>query len=203
MMNTAKTRLIALPLFLAAMPLGADDTRQNIENVMKKSLEYVDKGNFVKAMNELDWAKKDIEKLHVAKLLTYLNDELGGFTGAPVQSSGAMGIMAIARDYRKDDIRVKVTITSTGAAQGGLAAFGRMAAMMQRGNPNVETFRVGEQTATLESKASRVNLNVFLEAGPMLGLEMRGSQDAQILKDVLADIPVEKMNSYLKGEGGS
>ncbi len=35
----------------------------------------------------------------------------------------------------------------------------------------------------------------------MLGLELRGSEDAQILKDVVADIPVEEMNTYLKGGG--
>lgn len=185
--------------FLAPISVGAEEIVDNVEKTFDKAMEYIKKGNFVKAKKELAWAQKDIDKLHTKRLLTYLKDELAGLSGKPVTTSAVLGMLAIQREYVKGDIRVKVSLTSVGT--GGLGAIGRMATMFGQGNPNVENFRVGDHSGTLETARGRLTMTIYLEAGPILKLEMRGSEDKNLLQDMRKDIPLDELNKYLKGDG--
>ncbi|HEC12618.1 MAG TPA: hypothetical protein ENI80_05130 [Acidiferrobacteraceae bacterium] len=186
-------------IFSMQTRLSADtNTVKNVKKAFDKAMEYVEKGNYVKANKELDWAKKDIDKLHIQRLLTYLKDELAGFKGKPVKSTAVLGMMAVERDYKKGNTTVKVSITTVGA---GLGAFSQIATMAQRSNPNAESFRVGDHTGIIEAQSGRTAMTVFLEAGPFLKLEMRGAGEKKILYDMLGEISVDELNKYLKGEG--
>ena len=44
-------------------------------------------------------------------------------------------------------------------------------------------------------------MTIYLEAGPILKLEMRGSEDKNLLQDMCKDIPLDERNKYLKGDG--
>lgn len=100
-------------IFSVQTRLDADtNTVKNVKKAFDKAMEYVEKGNYVKASKEVDWAKKDIDKLHIQRLLTYLKDELAGFKGKPVKSTAVLGMVAVERDYKKDSTTVKVSITT-------------------------------------------------------------------------------------------
>ncbi|NOZ10492.1 MAG: hypothetical protein GXP09_05590 [Gammaproteobacteria bacterium] len=188
---------VVLVFSMQARSIAGEKTVDDIKKAFDKAMEYVEKGNYVKASKEVEWAKKDIDKLHTQRLLTYLKDELAGFKGKPVKSTAVLGMVAVERDYKKGSTTVKVSITTAGA---GLGAFSQMAAMAQRGNPNAESFRVGDHTGIIEAQRGRTAMTVFLEAGPFLKLEMRGASDKKILHDMLGEMSIDKLNKYLKGD---
>jgi len=167
--------------------------------------EYVKASNYPKALDELSWARKEIEKLHTAKLQTFLPDELAGFTGQKVEANTMLGLSNIQRRYTKGSLNVTVSITGAGgggaaSGLGGLAAFGRMAAMMG-GEAGQETFRINGRTATLavSEKGGGSELTVFLDSGSFLKIEMSKGKDAEALKAMAGAMDLDGLDKYLRG----
>ena len=193
-----KSMLLMISILLLSTPAFAED----INNIFKKVNEYVAAENYPKAIEELGWAKKEVEKLHVEKLKTFLPDELQGLKGDQVKAQTALGIMSVERNYKNGDERVKLSIAGGGAAMGGLAAFGRMAAMMQgTGNAGMDTFRIDGRTAMLEVKEAqnKADLTVTLDSGMILKLEMRNKADGEKLRKMAESLKIADIDSYLKG----
>lgn len=189
---------VVLTFAMQARSIADDKTVDNVKKAFDKAMEYIEKGNYVKASKEVEWARKDIDKLHTQRLLTYLKDELAGLKGKPIKSTAILGMVSVERDYTKGSTNVKVAITTAGA---GIGALSQIAAMAQRSNPNAENFRVGDHTGLIEVQRGRTSMTVLLEAGPFLKLEMRGASDKKILHDMLNEISIDELNKYLKGDG--
>lgn len=193
-------------LFAAACALvflintaGAEDINENF----KKVNEYIAAENFPKALEELSWARKEIESMHTKKLNSFFPDKLGEFVGQPIKAQSAMGFTSVERKYKKGNESLNLTLTGgSGQAAGGMggfAAMGRMAAMMGGGAPGQETFRLKGRTAMLETKNNRANLTIFLDSGSMLKLEQRNSADANALRTLAEQLPLDQIDAYLKG----
>lgn len=177
---------------------------EELDTIFGRVNEFVKAANYAKALNELEWARKEIEKKHSAKLLSFFPDTLAGFSGAKAEISSVLGISNIERKYQKGAQSVRVSLTGSsgapGAGLGGLAAFGRMAAMMG-GEAGQETIRIAGRTATLsaEQGASGAELTVFLDSGSMLKFEMSGGSDAETLKAMANAVNLDGLDKYLKG----
>lgn len=197
--NVVRMLLCMLPLFgLSSREAMADD----LSAIFKKVGEYVEAKNYPKALEELTWARKEIEKMNMKQMENLLPDSVAGFTGAKVVSNSAMGFTNLEREYSKDSISVKASLTGgSGAGLGaGMAGFGQMAAMM--GNmPGQDTVRIDGRTALLESNDSSktASLSVFLESGSILKLDMEGSSDGSTLKTFAEALKVGEIDKYLKG----
>lgn len=180
---------------------------EELDAIFKRVNEMVTAKNYSKALDELSWAKKEIEKLHTVQLQTFLPEKLGGYTGEKVQSNSALGFMEMSRVYKKagDEASVVVALTggaagSGGAGLGGLAALGQMAAMMgqQQGQ---DTVRVAGRTAQLQvdEDNKRAELVVFLNSGSLLKLEMQNAAKGDILKSMAEELKINDLDNYLKG----
>ncbi len=195
-----KLLVISMLLCVAAPNALAED----INNIFKKVNELVAQENYPKAMEELSWANKELQKMHFAKLETLLPSEIAGFTGEKVEAQSAMGMSTIKRVYKKGSEKIELNITGTSlggatGAAGGLAALGRMGAMM--GNqPGVDTFRVDGRTATLKNQRNRAELTLFMESGGMLQLRQNNAKDeGATLKTIVEGVGIANLDSYLKG----
>jgi hypothetical protein len=194
-------RVIALGLvgLTMAAPVLAEDLKTILDKVMVLEKE----GNYQKALDELGWAKKELEKKNSEQLVKLFPDELGGLKGEKAEVNSALGFTNIERNYSNDTTEVKVSITGTGGAAGGLgglAAFGQMAAMMgaQSGQ---DVFRIDGMTASMEGEGSNSKLSVFLSGGSILIFDMVRGKDASILKKMAETIGVSKIDNKLKGVG--
>ena len=199
---------ISTLLCAAALASAAADSvlAEDIQTIFKKVEELSASENYPKAIEELGWAKKELEKKHLAKLQTMLPEQIAGYKGQKVKSSSAIGFTSVERDYKKGSERIKLTITGgaigAGAGAGGLAALGRIGAMM--GNqPGTDTFRLNGKTANLKVQNKRAEVSVFLESGAILKLEQRKVEDdGKELRTAAENLPVTEIDNYLKGNGG-
>lgn len=198
-----KIALSCLGLIFFTQTILAEDLNQ----IFKKVNELIASKNYPKALEELGWAKKEIEKQHLNQLRSYLPDELAGFSGQKFESNSALGFTAIERTYQKsgDPAQIKVSLSGgsggTEAAFGNLAALGKMAAMMG-GEGGQETIRVAGRTATLKADegSNSAELTVFLDSGSVLKFEMDNGSKVETLKSLAEAVKINDLDTYLKGQ---
>lgn len=190
-----KTALITLCIALGSNVAFADDLKSMLAKVEQLSTE----GNYAKALEELNWAKKDLEQNYLKKLTSYLPDTINEMTGAKPEFNSAMGFTNVSRQYSQGGNSVKVEIQggSAGGAQaglGGLAALGQMAAMFGQQNGQA-TMRIDGRTANLNEDNGE--LTVFLEGGSMLNIhKTSGTVD---LKSIAEGLKLDDIEKYMKG----
>jgi len=179
---------------------------EDLDAIFKKVQEMVNVKNYPKAIEELAWANKEIEKLHSQRIQTFLPDELSGYKGEKAQTNAALGILSLERNYKKGASEIRVSLTggqggSAGGALGGLAAFGRMAAMMGNG-AGQDTFRISGRTAAMQiNEGAGGELSVFLESGSVLKFETNDSAAVPALKAFAEALKVTELDGYLRGQG--
>jgi hypothetical protein len=159
---------------------------EDLATILKRVQELHDQKNYSKALEELAWAQKELEKSKSKVTEGLFPNDVMGYAGGKIENSGAFGFSNIERTYTKGSETIKVSLTeSKGGGQnplGGLAALGQMAAMM--GNqPGVDTFRIDGRTATLESQENDSSLTVFLNGGGIIKFEQSGSNNGATLKE--------------------
>ena len=81
---------------------------EDVNKIFTKVNNYISAGNYPKALEELSWARKEVEKMHNTKLQTLLPDSLAGYTCQKGTSQSAMGISQIEKNCSKDSSRVKI-----------------------------------------------------------------------------------------------
>lgn len=173
---------------------------EDLNEIFKRVNDYTTQKKYTKALEELGWARKEIEKLHTDQLRAYFPDELAGYKGDKMESNSMLGLTNLERNYVKDNSSVKVSLSGgSGGAAGGfgnLAALGKMAAMMG-GQPGSETIRIGGHTATMAtSEGNNAELTVYLDSGSVLSLQ---GADAETLKKMAEALKLSDLDTYLKG----
>lgn len=193
-----KRLILALSvLFLFPQFVLAED----VNEIFKKVNTYIGEQNYPKALEELSWAKKEIEKLNSSKIGTLLPASVNGFTGGEVKVQSAMGFDNIERMYTGNgkEITVSVTGGGVGNAMGGLAGLARMGMMMGGSQPGIDSFRIEGRTANLDTTNSgRAELTVFLDSGSILKVEGSGI-DAQAIKSFTEGLHISNLDNYMRG----
>ena len=193
-------------LFLTPYIARAED----LNEIFKRVNEFVAAKNYSKAIEELAWAKKEIEKLNAGQINTFFPDTLGEFKGGEIEQGAALGIMNTSRTYTKASAGLgeygqpTVIISLTGGAGGGsgseglggLMALGKMAAMMDGGQ---NTFRINGKTANLTEMGDGASLTVFLDSGSVLKLEGQNGVNGAQLKSMAESLKLVELDRYLKG----
>jgi hypothetical protein len=191
-------RSLSLAAVLAlsfALPAAAED----INEVFKKVNEYAAKKNYPKALEELQWAQKELEKLNQQRLAELLPKDVDGFVGEEPQVQSAMGFTTIERQYNKGEKGIQVSIAGGGGAAGGLAGIAKMGMMMGGAQPGKDQFRIDGRTATLDTAGSP-ELTVLLESGSVLQIRSSDeSVDGATLKKFAQGLKVADLDSYLGG----
>lgn len=185
-------------VFGSITPVFAEDLNQ----IFKRVNDYIAQENYPKALEELSWAKKEVDKLHSQKLSTLLPDSVEGYTAAPAKIQSAMGFTNIERVYKNGSKQIKISITGgeMGGALGGLAGLARMGMMMgDQGGGESDTFRIDGRTATLSNTGGSPELTILLESGPVLKLEGSNGADAAALKSVGEQMKISAIDQYLRG----
>ncbi|MCB0353877.1 MAG: hypothetical protein KDD64_10145 [Bdellovibrionales bacterium] len=190
-----------VPFFLVASLVVLPAAHaEEIDAIFKKVNEYIAQQNFPKALEELNWAQKEINKMHVERLKSFFPDSLAGFTGNQTEVNAALGMTNVERRYSNGAKNVSLSLIggSGGGPLGNIAGFGRMAAMMG-GQPGQDTFRINGLTANLVDKPNNPELTVFLDSGSMLKLEGSGQASGKELREIAEGFDLASLDKYLKG----
>lgn len=191
--------------FALLVPMHAQ--AEDLNAIFKRVNDFIAAKNYAKALEELGWARKEVEKMNVTQIQTFFPDSLAGFTGAKFETNSALGLTNLEREYTKADggARVKVTLSGGSggggdAGLGGLAAFGRMAAMMGA-SQGQDTFRISGRTATLQgAEEGSPQLTVFLDSGSVLNLEGSDGATGDNLKSFAEALKLNDLDNYLRGQ---
>ncbi|MEY4668838.1 MAG: hypothetical protein RL518_1537 [Pseudomonadota bacterium] len=175
---------------------------EDINDVFKKVNEYVQQKNYPKAMEELSWAQKELEKLHQERLSELLPAEVNGFKGGETQVQQMMGFSNIEREYSNGEKTIRIAITGTGGTEGmgGLAGLAKMGMMMGATQSGRQQFRINGRTANLDTTNDSPELSIFLESGALMQLTSSGEGvDGEALKKFAEGLKIAELDTYLKG----
>jgi hypothetical protein len=186
---------------LIASVLAQPALAEDINEVFKKVNEYVAQKNYPKAMEELSWAQKELEKLHQTRLSELLPAEIEGFKGGDTEVQLVMGFSNIEREYQNGEKSVRVAITGTGSGDGmgGLAGLAKMGMMMGGTQSGIEQFRVAGRTASLDTTNDSPEVSIYLESGSIVRLTTGEGVNGQTLKKFAEGLKVADLDAYLKG----
>jgi hypothetical protein len=193
-----------LSLSLASLFLCQPALAEDINEVFKKVNEYVQQKNYPKAMEELTWAQKELEKMHQARLSELLPATIDGFQGGETEVQQVMGFSNIERQYSKDDKNIRLAIAGTGGGEGmgGLAGLAKMGMMMGGTQPGKDQFRIAGRTASMDTSNDSPELTIFLESGSLLTLSASEGVDGPALKKFAEALKISDLDTYLKGSKG-
>ncbi|MBN8549031.1 MAG: hypothetical protein J0M12_06930 [Deltaproteobacteria bacterium] len=199
-----KRTVLAGLLALALLP--ASVRAEDINAIFKKVNDLIAAKNYSKALEELGWAQKELEKMNITQVQSFFPDSLAGFTGSKFEANSALGMTNIEREYSKGSEQIKIALSGSSAGGagagglGGLAAFGRMAAMMG-GGQGQDTFRISGRTASLQNAdGGSPQLQVFLDSGSVLTLEGQNGTTGDSLKSVAEALKINELDNYLRGQ---
>lgn len=195
--------LVGASLAVSTLGFGGTAFAEDIAQIFKKVNDYVATENYTKALDELSWARKEIEKLNATKITKLLPDQVNGFKGETPKVQTALGINNIERRYSNGSTTIEVSLTGGGDAlggAGGLAGLARMGMMMGAQEPGSETFRIEGKTATLSTSSGRPELTVILESGQILKVEGASGSDAAAVKSFAEGLKISALDTYLGGK---
>lgn len=195
-----KKAIIAASL-LSSLLLTSSAYGEDINDVFKKVNEYVQQKNYPKAMEELSWAQKELEKLHQERLSELLPAEVNGFKGGDTQVQQMMGFSNIEREYTNGEKSIRIAITGTGGTDGmgGLAGLAKMGMMMGATQSGRDQFRISGRTATLDTTNDSPELSIFLESGALMQLTTGDGVNGDALKKFAESLKIAELDTYLKG----
>lgn len=189
--------------FTAIVALGHSPVRaEDLNQIFSKVNQYVQEKNYPKAMEELTWARKELEKLHQTRVAQILPADIAGFNGEEPTFASVMGLSTIERQYRAGEKKIKLSITGGSGGEGGLgglAGLAKMGMMMGGAQPGVEQFRIDGRTATLSSESGNPELMIFLDSGSMMTISAGEGVDAAALKKFGEALKLSDLDAYLKG----
>lgn len=183
----------------------ASAAAEDLGQIFGRVGQFVAAKNYPKALEELNWAKKEIEKMHVTQVRSFFPDSLSGYKGEKFESNSMLGFTNVERSYRNssgNQVKVSMTGGSSGASAAGfgqLAALGSMAAMMGAQSEGNETFRIGGRTANLAAENGNPELTIFLNSGSILKLEMLNGSEKEELRQMAEAIKIDELDNYLRG----
>ena len=195
-----KRSIVLSSLLAISFPIFAH--AEDIGEVFKKVQEYAQQKNYPKAMEELQWAQKELEKLHQQRLGELLPADVDGFKGSDTEVQSAMGFSNIERQYSKGDQSISLSISGANGADGmgGLAGLAKMGMMMGGAQAGKDQFRIDGRTASLDTTSGAPELTIFLESGSIL--QLRAGDDTikgPDLKKFAQGLKVADLDGYLKG----
>lgn len=196
----SRSILTALVAISAAFTQSSVVYAEDLNTIFSRVNELIASKNYPKAMDELGWAKKEIEKLHQTRLGELLPADVNGFKGGETTFQTALGFTNIERMYEGAGKSVKLSIAGGGGAGlGGLAGLAQMGMMFGGSQPGMDQFRIDGKTATLNTTSGTPEVSIILDSGSILTLTSQEGVDAPSLKKFAEGFKFGEIDTYLKG----
>ena len=206
MKKISKLLLSTLLITFSVRTASAQETFESFIEAAKKAK---DEGRIIKAIDELSWAKKELDKLHSQKLTTFFPAEVGGLKGAEPKNENVLGLMTLTRNYSGADTDIELTLVgasgSKDSASQGLGMFAGLAQMgmaMEANQPGNETIRLKDKTAILKKNGDNYEVSISLSNGNTItGKTTKNTAKTKDkLLEVMNTLDVAGIEKYLGGQ---
>ncbi len=181
-----------LGLVVFAPPAAAQDL-DSCDGFMR----YVERENYPRALEELNWCQRGIQELHYEKIGSILERDAAGYSAGEASYEAAMGFSTVEIDYSggNGDVHLEVMSGAGGAAAAasGLGALASMASAFGVSSSDMKQVRVAGMTGTLEDKDGEVELILTMDGGIVLTWT---GPDLDAIKGIAEEI-VPDLEDYL------
>lgn len=189
--------VMALGIFVSGRAFG-----QDVDTIFKKVNELKTAGKYQQALIEIGWAVKELERMHIEKLRTFMPATIEGFGPAQTDSTSVIGMINLQRTFSRESDNAQLMVSMSGSVGNNPATsgFGQLGAMNQAtGNPGQETFHVEGNVATLvaDKVANTSEVTVFI-GSMVLKINLGGSADKEFLRKALNSMKIRELTEYLK-----
>jgi hypothetical protein len=157
-MRTAWGILCLILVLMPSMARGEDPAA-----LIKSASEFLAQGKLGKAVEDLQWALREIRLLQIAELAKYLPQSVSGYTTEEVEADAAaaamfnINLIEAERKYQSNSGDENVDLKITGGDVGGAGLGGMMKMAQMFGEQQGELVRVKGRKATLEWDADNAS----------------------------------------------
>jgi hypothetical protein len=154
---------------------------------------YVERENYPRALEELNWCKKSIEDLHFDKIREIIDRSIDGYDPDEISVEGAMGIAMVEATYSNgsDEITLRITTVaaSGSAAASGLGALSGLASSLGIRSRNSDQVRVAGLTGQMKEEGDGMALMLTMDGGVVLTFEGPDSDSLEAFaEDIIPDL---------------
>ena len=124
-------------IFFTSFAVKAD----TVEDLLKSANDNYKAKKYAKALEDIEWAKREISNLHLELVKAMLPENLPGYETQEIDGDNMFGMHNVSRNYVKDDKSIKISIAGSQGNQGGsgLGAIFGMAAAFQSMDANTKS----------------------------------------------------------------
>ncbi len=185
--------------FLVFSSAQADD----VTTLIRSAEENYAAKNYSKALDDLDWARKEIVNQHLKSMKNLLPDEIDGMKGRDTEGGAVLGVRGIGKEYKSADGKRRVTINliaGGGSSAGkGLGALMEMAASLgalDAGMNSKVVIEKGYKGQFLKDQSNNSGILTFnLNGGKMLKIETIGYPDSSMAEKVVTQLDIAKIEA--------
>ena len=180
--------VLALLVAAVAQPLVGRDL-EGCDDFMR----YVERENFPRALEELNWCNRSVEDLHFAKITEIMDRSIAGYDPEEITVEGALGFATIMGVYDNGSSQIEFSVT-TGSAAGsaasaGLSALSGLASSFGVRSRGSDQVRIGGLTDQIQEQGRGVNLRLSMEGGIILNIEGESAEAVEeFAEDIIADL---------------
>ncbi len=142
-------------LSLIILPLSITVHADNVQDLMKSAQDNYTAKKYAKALEDIEWAKQEITKLHLQTIKSLLPATIPGYTSTDNANDSALGIHEVSREFTKDSQKIKITVLGGNLGQNaGIGAIMGMAAAMQAMGGDTQS-----EMVTVKGRKGRFNMD--------------------------------------------
>lgn len=193
-----KKLILSIALSLIVVSTGqAEDIKGEAIDSLSTARTFVEKGNYSKAIEEINYAMAKINELTAAGLIKFIPDPPPGFTldskqsqgiGAGASIAGNAGANAGYSNTSGAHINLNIAIGGMTGKMAGLAAFGQMFAGLAQTGDGAQSKKIRIQgfTGTQIYDSQKMSGTVTFQIGAKTSVTIEGSniESADILKEL-------------------
>ncbi len=175
----------------------------NVTTLLKSAEQNYAAGNYSKALEDLNWASKEIANQHLNSMKSLLPTEIEGMKGVDAEGGSVLGFRGISKQYNSTDGSKSVTIsllsggnTTTGNGLSALMGMAASLGAMQGGTNAKIVIEKGYRGQFLQEKGEKTGTLTFtLNDGKMITIETYGYQHSAMAEKVAKMLDIAKIES--------
>ncbi|MBN1551292.1 hypothetical protein JW979_07480 [bacterium] len=172
-----------------------------VEDLLKSATENYQAKKYMKALEDIDWAQREISNMHMQVVQALLPESFPGYETNSIDGGAMFGVNSVGREYQKENQSIKITITGSQAGQAGmgLGAIMGMAAAFQSQEAGTKSKMImckgRKGQFNLDTESNTGTLTYTLNNNAFITIETEGFADesgAQMAAEKLDFDAIEK-----------
>lgn len=198
---------IGVAALLVALPASVfAQTGEDAGSLLESAKEAYQAGKYKEAIDDLQWAIKEINKIRLAQLREFLPEEATGYEardtgGEDVAALTMLGlqVLEVGREFSKDDLTVEVKITIGEVAGTGFGAWAKFAqAFGATEGEKLVRIQGRKCTLTFDGEERTGTLKATLSNDLLVEVNCNNCGDSSVLEEFANKVDFDKLEDSIE-----